>query len=39
MENNILKKYQFFNNSAILLNAPIQNSDLRNHVKSYIKNT
>ena len=39
MENNILTKHQFFKNGAILLNAPIQNSDAKDDVKSYIKNT
>ena len=39
MENNILRKDQFFKPGIILLNAPIQNSDERNDVKSYIKKT
>ena len=39
MENNIFTKNQFFKNGTIILNAPIQNSDERNDVKSYIKKT
>ena len=34
MENNILTKHQFFKNGAILLNDPIQNSEVRSEIKS-----
>ena len=39
MENNILTKHQFFKNGAISLNDPVQNSEITNVSKSYIKKT